>query len=75
MVGSSGSRGSLGDWAVIGKDGVLHVAETAGSLQRGRALCGAVGTAFVVSVPPPPAARICPECARLTRRLAVADEG
>ena len=31
--------------------GVVHLAEMVGGLPRGRGLCGAVGTAFVVQAP------------------------
>lgn len=55
-----------GGWAVMGNGGMLHVAETVGGLPRGRALCGAVGTAFVVSSIPQ-TSRVCGQCARLAR--------
>jgi hypothetical protein len=57
----------LGDWAVMDNGGMLHLAETVGGLPRGRAVCGAVGTAFVVSSAPQPA-RVCEQCARLARQ-------
>jgi hypothetical protein len=41
-----------GSWAVMGNAGVLHFAETVAGLPGGRTLCGAVGTAFMVSSPP-----------------------
>ncbi|HJX48645.1 MAG: hypothetical protein ACXVRI_11935 [Gaiellaceae bacterium] len=57
-----------GDWAVMERGGVVHVAETVGQLPRGRALCGAVGTTFVISSPAQPAVRLCERCAALARR-------
>jgi hypothetical protein len=56
-----------GGWAVMGNAGVLHLAETVGGLPGGRTLCGAVGTAFVVSSPPRPATRLCGRCAAVAR--------
>lgn len=56
-----------GAWAVMSSGGVLHLAETVSGLPRGRALCGAVGTAFVVSAPARPATRVCERCTELGR--------
>ncbi len=59
-------RGLLGrgDWALMGHAGVVHLAELVGGLPRGRSLCGAVGTAFLVSAPPA-GAQLCRACALL----------
>ncbi len=63
-VGAEGVLLRRGDWALMGHAGVVHLAEMAGGLPRGRSLCGAVGTAFVVSTPPA-AGLICRACALL----------
>ena len=62
-------RGLLaaGDWAVMGNGGLLHLAETVAGLPRGRALCGAVGTAFVFSSSTRASARLCERCADAAR--------
>jgi len=54
-----------GSWAVMGNNGVLHIAETVGGLPRSRTLCGAVGTSFLLSEPP--RARLCELCAARAR--------
>lgn len=56
-----------GGWAVMGNGGVIHIAETVAGLPRGGAICGAVGTAFVVSSPPGPATQACERCAEIAR--------
>ncbi len=54
-----------GEWAVMGNDGVVHLAETASGLPSSGARCGAVGTAFMVSTPDWGAARTCSRCVAL----------
>ena len=54
-----------GDWGVMANNGVLHIAETIGGLPRSHALCGAVGTSFLVSAPL--RAKACGRCAELAR--------
>lgn len=68
LVAADPAKGVLrpGGWAVMGNGGMLHLAETVGGLPRGRALCGAVGTAFVLSSTPR-SSRVCGQCSRLAR--------
>lgn len=54
-----------GEWAVMGNDGTVHLAATAGGLPSSGARCGAVGTAFMVSTPDWGAGRVCARCAKL----------
>jgi hypothetical protein len=54
-----------GEWAVMGNDGVVHVAETQSGLPSSGARCGAVGTAFLVSTPDWGTARACARCIAL----------
>ncbi len=54
-----------GEWAVMGNDGVVHVAETSSGLPSSGARCGAVGTAFLVSTPDWGADRLCKHCVEL----------
>jgi hypothetical protein len=56
-----------GEWAVMGNDGVVHVAETESGLPSSGARCGAVGTAFLVSTPDWGAARTCSRCIALVQ--------
>jgi hypothetical protein len=58
-----------GDWAVMGNDGVVHLAATSGGLPSSGARCGAVGTAFIVSDAEWRSGRVCEHC------LARAHEG
>lgn len=68
MTAESDSRlPAVGDWAVLGSGGVVHLAETVGGLPRGGALCGAVGTAFVVSAPPTRGMHVCERCLAAAR--------
>ena len=55
----------LGDWAVMEQRGVVHLADLVDGLPRGRGLCGAVGTAFVVREPL--RRRICERCTAIAR--------
>jgi hypothetical protein len=61
-VGSFRGLFGAGRWAVMGSDGVVHLAETADGLPSGGARCGAVGTAFIVSTPEWGANRTCERC-------------
>jgi len=56
-----------GEWAVMGNDGVIHLAETSSGLPSSGARCGAVGTAFLVSTPDWGADRLCKHCVELTQ--------
>jgi hypothetical protein len=63
---TSSSKRSLlapGTWAVMSNSGVAHIALLKGELPSGKALCGAVGTAFVTSERM--RARTCPDCLAL----------
>ena len=59
-----------GEWAVMGNDGVVHLAETTSGLPSSGARCGAVGTAFMVSTPDWGAARTCGRCVALVQEEA-----
>jgi hypothetical protein len=69
VYGDYGDLLRPGSWAVMGNNGVLHIAETVGGLPRSRTLCGAVGTSFLLSEPP--RARLCELCAARARGGAV----
>lgn len=56
-----------GEWAVMGNDGVVHLAVTAGGLPSSGGRCGAVGTAFIVSTPEWRAGRVCERCLALAQ--------
>jgi hypothetical protein len=68
-VASRSTSGAFGhgEWAVMGNDGVVHLAETSSGLPSSGARCGAVGTAFMVSTPEWDAARICHRCVALAQ--------
>ena len=65
-------RGVLGpgDWAVMGNDGMVHLAATSDGLPSSGARCGAVGTAFIVSEPEWRSGRVCERCLTLARSQA-----
>ena len=69
VVASRSTRGVFGqgEWAVMGNDGVVHLAETSSGLPSSGARCGAVGTAFMVSTPEWDAARVCDRCVGLAQ--------
>jgi hypothetical protein len=56
---------AMGEWAVMGNDGIVHHAATSGGLPSSGARCGAVGTAFIVSAPHWRAGRVCERCLAL----------
>ena len=56
-----------GEWAVMGNDGVVHLASTSGGLPSSGARCGAVGTAFIVSTPEWRAGWVCERCLALAQ--------
>jgi hypothetical protein len=58
---------AAGEWAVMGNDGVVHRAVTAGGMPSSGGRCGAVGTAFIVSVPEWRAGRVCERCLALAQ--------
>lgn len=67
VMRSTRSAFGQGEWAVMGTDGVVHLAETSSGLPSGPARCGAVGTAFMVSTPEWGEARVCDRCVALSQ--------
>ena len=62
---------ALGEWAVMKQREIVRLPEIVGELPRGRGVCGAVGTAFIVrtQLRQP----LCDRCAAIAQRTASRD--